>query len=187
MTEHKNSDGSGENRRPASLEPQASAAQRRPQGLIGDAEVAPGPSEAIPPSSAETEDAAFTAWLEHTRIRLEGIKMDQKSMKLSTEIINFDDAGANDDHPVKGITMGHIRRWFDAVEEAEAACVELAALISDPNNPTADKWPCANEADRDCLQRAYNNLLHVRAVRESGIKPEEPYKHPLLGRTVGDY
>ena len=40
---------------------------------------------------------------------------------LSTEIISFDDAGAEDDHPVKGITMGHIRRWFDRVEQLHVA------------------------------------------------------------------
>lgn len=83
-------------------------------------------------------------------------------MRLSTEIISFDDAGADDDHPVEGITMGHIRRWLDAVEEAEGARGELAALVADPNNPMPDKWPCANEADRDCLQRAYNSLRYVR-------------------------
>lgn len=57
--------------------------------------------------------------------------------KLSTEIISFDDAGADDDHPVKGITMGHIRRWFEQAEEyevrlriiAEAAAAENARMI----------------------------------------------------------
>jgi hypothetical protein len=41
----------------------------------------------------------------------------RKPVKLSTEIIGFDDAGAGDDHPVKGVTVGHIRRWFDQVEK----------------------------------------------------------------------
>lgn len=42
-------------------------------------------------------------------------------MRLSTEIIKFDDAAAADDHPVTGITMGHIRRWFDEAEQNELA------------------------------------------------------------------
>jgi len=50
--------------------------------------------------------------------------------KLSKEIITFSDAGAPDDHPVKGITMGHIRRWFDVVEEYEARLRIIAEASS---------------------------------------------------------
>jgi hypothetical protein len=47
-------------------------------------------------------------------------------MRLSTEIIKFDDAGATDDHPVDGINMGQIRRWFDKIEKYEAALRNIA-------------------------------------------------------------
>lgn len=32
-------------------------------------------------------------------------------------LLDFDDAGATDDHPAKGVTVGDIRAWFDAVVE----------------------------------------------------------------------
>ena len=38
-------------------------------------------------------------------------------MKIS--ILEFDDPGASDDEPVKGVTMGHIRAWHDSYAELE--------------------------------------------------------------------
>lgn len=38
-------------------------------------------------------------------------------MKIS--ILEFDDPGAGDDEPVKGVTMGHIRAWHDSYAELE--------------------------------------------------------------------
>lgn len=32
---------------------------------------------------------------------------------MKVQLLEFDDAGAPDDEPVKGITMGHIRHWHD--------------------------------------------------------------------------
>jgi hypothetical protein len=55
------SDGGGESR-PASTEPQASAL-RRPQGLIGEAGVAPSPSDSHPSSSAGNAGAAIRNYL----------------------------------------------------------------------------------------------------------------------------
>lgn len=105
-----------------------------------------------------TNKEPFTSWLDRMRTKIEDIREDDIMKRLSTEIINFDDAGADDDHPVKGITMGHIRRWFDRAEEFELARAELAALIPDPENPTESAWPCGNPADRECLQKAYRLL-----------------------------
>jgi hypothetical protein len=36
-------------------------------------------------------------------------------------LLDFDDAGATDDEPVKGVTVGDIHAWHDRVEELEAA------------------------------------------------------------------
>ena len=38
-------------------------------------------------------------------------------MKIS--ILQFDDPGASDDEPVKGVTMGDIRAWYDSYVELE--------------------------------------------------------------------
>ena len=35
-------------------------------------------------------------------------------------LLFFDDAGAHDDHPAKGVTVGHIRAWHDAGEAVMA-------------------------------------------------------------------
>lgn len=39
-------------------------------------------------------------------------------MKIS--ILEFDDQGASDDEPVKGVTMGDIRAWHDSYAELES-------------------------------------------------------------------
>jgi hypothetical protein len=31
-------------------------------------------------------------------------------------LLDFDDAGATDDHPAKGVTVGDIRAWYDEFE-----------------------------------------------------------------------
>lgn len=52
----------------------------------------------------------FEDWLQRTKERLE-------TMKVS--ILEFDDPGASDDEPVKGVTMGDIRAWHDSYAELE--------------------------------------------------------------------
>lgn len=39
-------------------------------------------------------------------------------MKVS--ILEFDDPGASDEEPVKGVTMGDIRSWYDSYAELES-------------------------------------------------------------------
>lgn len=40
---------------------------------------------------------------------------------MSRKILDFDDAGAGDDHPAKGVTIGDIRRWYDETVAASTA------------------------------------------------------------------
>lgn len=40
---------------------------------------------------------------------------------MGRNILDFDDAGAADDHPARGITVGDIRRWHDESIAASAA------------------------------------------------------------------
>lgn len=51
---------------------------------------------------------------------------------------------------------------------------ELAALIPDPTAPMVYDWPCTSEADRECLQRAYDLLLRhpVGVVEGDGVESE---------------
>jgi hypothetical protein len=43
--------------------------------------------------------------------------------------LDFDDAGAGDDHPARGVTVGDIRAWHDAVLRAELALHECEAYL----------------------------------------------------------
>lgn len=52
----------------------------------------------------------FEDWLQRTKERLE-------TMKVS--ILEFDNPGASDDEPIKGVTMGDIRAWHDSYAELE--------------------------------------------------------------------
>lgn len=47
------------------------------------------------------------------------------STDILNEILEFDDAGAGDDHPAKGVTMAHIRAWFDEVSRLEGKIADL--------------------------------------------------------------
>ena len=37
------------------------------------------------------------------------------------QLLDFDDAGASDDEPAKGVLVGHIREWHDEVERLKTA------------------------------------------------------------------
>ncbi len=45
-------------------------------------------------------------------------------------LLDFDDAGAPDDHPAKGVTVGDIRAWFDEVEQLRATNAALVLAAS---------------------------------------------------------
>lgn len=36
-------------------------------------------------------------------------------------LLDFDDAGAGDDEPTKGVLVGHIREWHDEMERLKTA------------------------------------------------------------------
>lgn len=50
-------------------------------------------------------------------------------MKIS--ILEFDDPGASDDEPVKGVTMGDIRAWHDSYVELEADAHRLREALEE--------------------------------------------------------
>ena len=52
-------------------------------------------------------------------------------------LLEFDDAGAKDDEPVKGVTVGDIRAWHDRIEALEAALREIADA---PAWGAPDRW-----------------------------------------------
>lgn len=45
-------------------------------------------------------------------------------------LLEFDDAGAQDDEPTKGVTVGDIRAWHDEIERLRLALAESDALIA---------------------------------------------------------
>jgi hypothetical protein len=47
--------------------------------------------------------------------------------RTKKSLLDFDDAGASDDEPVKGVTVGDIRAWFDERERFRAALQCCAA------------------------------------------------------------
>ena len=47
-------------------------------------------------------------------------------------LLDFDDAGAQDDHPARGVTVGDIRAWFDEIERLRQALRELEFYETDP-------------------------------------------------------
>lgn len=44
-------------------------------------------------------------------------------------ILDFDDAGASDDEPARGVTVGDIRAWHDAFEEEKNAVSRVWAAL----------------------------------------------------------
>lgn len=42
-------------------------------------------------------------------------------------LLDFDDPGASDDEPAKGVTMGDIRAWFDQMDRLRAALQPFAS------------------------------------------------------------
>jgi hypothetical protein len=49
------------------------------------------------------------------------------------QFLEFDDAGASDDHPAKGITIGDIRAWHDHQEKLLAALRAFSLLSWAPD------------------------------------------------------
>ncbi len=45
-------------------------------------------------------------------------------------LLDFDDAGASDEEPAKGVTVGDIRAWYDAYDDLLTSLAECRALLS---------------------------------------------------------
>ncbi len=45
-------------------------------------------------------------------------------------LLDFDDAGASDEEPAKGVTVGDIRAWHDAYDDLLWSLAECRALLS---------------------------------------------------------
>jgi hypothetical protein len=113
----------------------------------------PNTGQPAPAAPSSASVAGDTRSADAPRKALDGAGWPQHiRSRLSTEIIRFDDAGAGDDHPVKGITMGHIRRWFEQVEEYEVRLLIIADAASergllDPTLRLAHKFAEFHEGD----------------------------------------
>lgn len=60
---------------------------------------------------------------------------------MKASILEFDDPGAGDDEPVKGITMGDIRAWYDSYVELESdAHRDYQALEAENGRLSAALW-----------------------------------------------
>lgn len=79
-------------------------------------------------------------------------------------LLDFDDAGAGDDHPAKDVKVGHIREWHDEMERLR---MDLRMAIN------SDSELCrAVEADN----RRLRDLLHsAPGVEVSLMVPERDY------------
>ena len=50
---------------------------------------------------------------------------------MTRPLLDFDDAGAGDDEPAKGVTVGDIRAWHDEIERLRAENEQLRAINKD--------------------------------------------------------
>jgi hypothetical protein len=50
---------------------------------------------------------------------------------MTRPLLDFDDAGAQDDHPAKGVTVGDIRAWFDEIERLRKTIVRAKDALID--------------------------------------------------------
>lgn len=60
------------------------------------------------------------------------------------DLLEFDDAGAKDDHPAKGVTVGDIRAWFDenaALREALNSALSYCDCAVHPTQQYEDERP----------------------------------------------
>lgn len=46
-------------------------------------------------------------------------------------LLDFDDAGAADDHPARGVTVGDIRAWYDEMEQLQASLDQIIIVCED--------------------------------------------------------
>jgi hypothetical protein len=63
---------------------------------------------------------------------------------------------------------------------------ELAALITDPANPTVDQWPCTNPADRECLHKAYTAIRGMTAAKLASGVPTMLNKSSFKGELTDE-
>lgn len=91
-------------------------------------------------------------------------------------LLEFDDPGANDDEPAKGVTVGDIRAWYDEIERLRRDCAELYQVIGtmaehcpDPTDPAIVKaLDNASDAANGDPRRHDDLLPFVLPMREYG-------------------
>lgn len=76
-------------------------------------------------------------------------------------LLEFDDAGAQDDEPVKGVTVGDIRAWHDQYDQILTSWAECRALLSEERARTDRVQALLDK------QQYENDALSVGQIRRS--------------------
>ena len=111
-------------------------------------------------------------------------------------LLDFDDAGADDDHPARGVTVGDIRAWYDHVEQIERehgdyvvrananVCelnreIDRLKILVSPhtNETTRDNWTyphCSNVYKNQCpgMGCKYYRWAHGAAWNQEALAAE---------------
>lgn len=66
-------------------------------------------------------------------------------------LLDFDDPGAGDDHPAKGVTVGDIRAWHDLIADLVEALMEFCCHGLDHPD---ERLRCRAVSDGNCLREA---------------------------------
>jgi hypothetical protein len=82
-------------------------------------------------------------------------------------LLDFDDAGANDDEPVKGVTAGDIRAWFDERQRYRDALIVCAAEWKSQPGSVID---CFNQSRAEFIRRMEIATEALRVLPASAVR-----------------
>lgn len=68
--------------------------------------------------------------------------------------LDFDDAGAHDHHPARGVAIGDIRAWHDEIERLRAALRNVRCYIQH-----CDHEPALDEIDAALSEKPINGFI----------------------------
>jgi hypothetical protein len=84
-------------------------------------------------------------------------------------LLDFDDAGAQDDHPARGVTCGDIRAWHDEIER-------LTQALQDVLNPLGKIVRAAEARNAELSGQAYgiaNSLSYVQGIARDALSSQK--------------
>jgi hypothetical protein len=87
-------------------------------------------------------------------------------MNAIRSILEFDDPGASDDEPVKGVTMGHIRAWHDSYAELDG---KYAMTEKRPQEKHVHPLKWGNLFWEVPLDVAYAGCAHLECIEGCNI------------------